>query len=189
MEKAIPDFEAIYGHNFEAEYESRVLVANVPPGVRDEKEAEVYARGCLWARNEQAKVTAEFAEQIEPVERYLEDLKRRRDRKLAQIEDRYLYFEESLKAFASEILSPEKGKPASRTLTSGVTVKIQRGREVVEIEDEEAFCEEWLEDSGFVRVKKSADKKAVLEMLKSGMEVEGARLVTNEDTYSVEMPK
>lgn len=186
MEALSDMLEHAYNENYEEEYGSRVFVQNVPPGCRDEAEAERYARGCLWARAERAKVEAKWEESIEPVKRYLEDLERRRDNELRTVDDRYAYFEESLKAYASEVLSPEKGKPASTMLTSGVTLKIQRGREVVEIEDEEAFC---LVHDGLVKVKTTPDKKAVLAALKAGEEIEGTRLITNTDTFSVEMPK
>tara|TARA_R110000824_G_scaffold7698_1_gene34807 strand:- start:13363 stop:13890 length:528 start_codon:yes stop_codon:yes gene_type:complete len=75
----------------------------------------------------------------------------------------------------------------------GGKLKYRKGREKVEIEDEQQFVSDYnsggLEDQGFIRetIKHAPDKKAILAHIKATGEVpEGVELVYGEDSFSMD---
>lgn len=79
---------------------------------------------------------------------------------------------------------------ATLKLVNG-TLKYRKGRERIEIADEEAFVKAAeMDDKGFVRttVKKAPDKKAILEYINETGEIpEGVDIVTGEGSFTIEV--
>ena len=147
----------------EEEFEAEALIDS------EQRAEDHLRRRAYWAEQRQEKI-AHAALEIAKVEAW-------RDTQTEKIDRHITWHDTGLKAF----MWNSGAKTIS--LVQG-TLKRIKGREKVEIIDEEKFLE--MAPEQLVRIKRSPDKREILAQIKAGGEIpEGVDLVTGEDSFSV----
>lgn len=169
---------ALYGSyrrdDFEFEYEVMDL-PDIPVSIIDsDEQAESHLRSLVYLTGEEAAIQAHYDAELFKLDNW-------RARMLKPIQRRQEWHTGILRQYAEVCCTKTK------RLVAG-TLKLVKGRERVEIADEDRFCKRY-ESTPLVRLKASPDKKAVVEWMRShdGVIPDHADIVRQPDHWEIEI--
>ena len=141
------------------------------PSPEDDDRVERYKRAVRYFRAEHDRIESVATKERNRIEEW-------RHRHLRRAEGALGYLEHMLRLFSEKTGRQRHDSP------NGV-LKWIKGRERVEIEDEDAFCRQC--DGRFVRITETPARDAIMAAVKNGEPIpEGADIVRGEDTFKVE---
>lgn len=142
------------------------------PSPQDEDKVERYKRAVRYFRAELQRVELVATAERERIEAW-------RKKHARDAEGALGYLEHQLRLFS------EKQDRARHDSPNGV-LKWVKGRERVEIADEDAFCRQC--DERFVRITAAPARDAIMAAVKNGEPIpDGADIVRGDDTFKVEV--